>query len=170
MWVFGYGSLIFKQGFPFAERRAGFIRDYRRLFWQGSTDHRGVPGAPGRVVTLRPYAGACCWGVAFRVADADSAAVFAGLDYREKGGYSRLLTPVLAADGDRPFAEATTYVAEPDNPNYLGCAPLPEIAAQVRGAVGPSGSNIEYVFRLADALRAMDVEDQHVFRLEALLR
>ena len=170
MWIFGYGSLLFKQGFDFVERRTCFIQGYRRLFWQGSSDHRGVPGSPGRVVTLRPFADARCWGAAFQIKSDDRDRVVAALDHREKGGYQRLEVAVFERNATTPFATAVCYVAEPGNSEDLGCAPLPQIAAQVATAVGPSGSNIDYVLQLAEALRAMGVEDRHVFRLDELLR
>ena len=61
------------------------------------------------------------------------------------------------------------YVADEANANYLGPAPLEEIARQIRASHGPSGPNVEYLTRLAKALREMGAEDEHVFALEAML-
>ena len=96
--------------------------------------------------------------------------MLASLDQREKGGYARHMLPVELGTGSEGVPLALTYVATPDNPDYLGPAGLHEIASQVLRAAGPSGENVEYVVRLAAALREMDADDPHVFALEDLLR
>ena len=88
-WVFGYGSLIWRAEFPFAEREPASIRGWKRRFWQGSTDHRGIPGAPGRVVTLLPDQQSRCWGMAYRLDETSRERVMEQLDVRERGGYQR---------------------------------------------------------------------------------
>ncbi len=163
--MFGYGSLIWRPDMPWVERSPGWIEGWRRRFWQGSTDHRGIPGAPGRVVTLDLHASSRCWGMAYRVDAKSREAVLAGLDHREKGGYRRLVVPVHFRE--RASVEALTWVATRDNQNYLGPATLDEIAEQVVASAGPSGPNLEYVVQLARALRAMDAPDAHVEALTA---
>ncbi len=168
LWIFGYGSLVWRPAFPFAERRAGWVRGWARRFWQSSTDHRGVPGAPGRVVTLVPMPGARCWGMAYRVEPGAVPQVLATLDHREKGGYRRVQTAVHWTE-DTALPHAVMYLAAEDNPDYAGPAPLEQLASQIRRSEGPSGSNVEYVLRLAQALRELGVGDQdaHVFELAA---
>lgn len=171
LWIFGYGSLVWRPDFSYVDRRPAFIEGWARRFWQGSTDHRGVPGAPGRVVTLVAEPQAICWGMAYRVAAGAAEAVLALLDYREKGGYRVERLPLSLAPGDGVTGMmALVYIATPDNPNYLGPAPAAAIARQVRAARGPSGPNIEYVLRLAESLREIGAEDRHVFDIEDILR
>ena len=168
-WIFGYGSLVWRPDFPFAERHHAVIEGWARRFWQGSTDHRGVPGAPGRVVTLVAEPGAHCAGTAYRVDDAVIEGVIETLEHREKGGYRREEIEIVLTDGVTSRVGGMFYIATPGNPNYLGPAPLPAIASQVLKSVGPSGHNVEYVTRLAEALRRMNADDPHVFALERLV-
>jgi cation transport regulator ChaC len=169
MWVFGYGSLIWRPDFPFVERRHGVIRGWKRRFWQGSTDHRGVPGAPGRVVTLLEERDAETFGVAYRVDAPHISKVLADLDHREKGGYERFEADVVHG-GEVVALGALVYVATPDNPEFLGPAPTPDIAAQIARSHGPSGPNREYLLELDRALRELGAFDPHVAELAEAVR
>lgn len=168
LWVFGYGSLIWRPDLPFSERRVGHVEGWTRRFWQSSSDHRGVPEAPGRVVTLVREPAARCLGVAYRVEESARADVLRRLDVREKNGYTRHQLPVRctsAAD-----VEALVYVASPDNHAYVGPAPLRSIAEVIARSHGPSGSNVEYLFELETALEGLNAEDSHVFELAQAVR
>lgn len=162
MWIFGYGSLIWKPGFVWEERREGFVEHWVRRFWQESTDHRGVPQAPGRVVTLVAERGARTWGAAYRIAGAHEAEVIAQLDHREKGGYTRHVVPVHGGSGELVTAQAVLWIGGPDNPNWAGPLDTEAIARIVATATGPSGTNLEYAVRLHEALHAMSAADDHV--------
>ena len=164
VWLFGYGSLIYKADFPFLEQQPATIEGWARRFWQGSHDHRGTPEAPGRVVTLVSQPGATCKGMAYRV----SPDVFEHLDVREKNGYLRFSTTMTFDDGSN--AEGLVYIATEDNAAFLGPASTLDIASQIARSSGPSGPNSEYLLKLADALRTLGDHDPHVFELESHLR
>ncbi len=162
-WVFGYGSLIWKQDFPVIEIRRAYIQGWARRFWQGSHDHRGLPTDPGRVLTLIESPGEICWGRALLV----RSDVFEHLDYREKNGYERCNLPIHFEDGE---ANGVTYIAPGNNAAFLGAASNENIVAQIRRSKGPSGTNTDYVLELAQALRNLNIEDTHVFEIEGRLK
>ncbi len=168
-WIFGYGSLVWRPAFDHVEQAPGFLRGFARRLWQGSPDHRGVPNAPGRVVTLVPEADAVCWGMGYRVEPGAWEEVLRALDERESGGFERLCLELDFGTAGRPPVRALVYVAPSGNPNFLGPAALDEMASQILRARGKSGSNAEYVLRLASALRELDAEDEHVFAVASRL-
>ena len=122
------------------------------------------------MVTLVEEREAVCWGVAYRVDPPHRAGVLRALDHRESGGFERRAVEVRVAGEGGDRLSALTYVADPGNPNFLGPAPLEEIAAQIERSHGPSGSNREYLLRLEESLRAIGARDPHVADLAALLR
>lgn len=166
VWLFGYGSLIYKTDFAYLDAKPACIYGWQRRFWQGSHDHRGTPEAPGRVLTLIEAPGARCAGMAYQV----TPDTFEHLDHREKNGYLRVFTRLhwLADSGTSGPAETEgiVYLATPDNAAYLGPASDSDIAAHIARSAGPSGPNSDYVLKLAQALRAMNEHDEHVFAIE----
>ena len=160
VWLFGYGSLIYKADFDYLDRRPASIAGWTRRFWQGSHDHRGTPQAPGRVVTIIEEAGAICHGMAYLI----TPQVFGHLDHREKNGYLRLATDIVFDDSRS--VEGLVYIATEDNTAFLGAASELDIARHIARSTGPSGPNSDYLNHLAGALRDMGKSDPHVFAIE----
>ncbi|XP_029863084.1 glutathione-specific gamma-glutamylcyclotransferase 1 isoform X2 [Aquila chrysaetos chrysaetos] len=162
VWIFGYGSLVWRPGFEFTSRKVGFIRGYSRRFWQGDTFHRGSERM------------ACTWGVAYEVRGEQIAASLQYLNMREAvlGGYDTKLVKFHPQDKDaeEPIL-ALVYIATPQNPSYLGPASEEDIAAQIIVSSGCAGHNIEYLLRLADFMRYFcpQAEDKHLFSIEEAL-
>ncbi|RMC00358.1 hypothetical protein DUI87_22966 [Hirundo rustica rustica] len=162
VWIFGYGSLVWRPGFEFTSRKVGFIRGYSRRFWQGDTFHRGSEKM------------ACTWGVAYEVRGEQIAASLEYLNMREAvlGGYDTKLVKFhpQEKDAEEPIL-ALVYIATPQNPSYLGPASEEDIAAQIIVSSGCAGHNIEYLLRLADFMRYFcpQAEDKHLFSIEEAL-
>jgi len=163
LWVFGYGSLLHRPGFPFSERVRARVHGFARRFWQGSPDHRGTPDRPGRVVTLVAEEGSSVEGFAYAIPLGQEDDTLELLDEREQAGYVRHRAAATFPDRTE---EVLTYLAPPGNPSWLGPASVDAIAAHVAGASGPSGTNRDYVLRLAETLREAGIEDPHVAEIE----
>ncbi|GJD50235.1 Glutathione-specific gamma-glutamylcyclotransferase [Methylobacterium crusticola] len=165
LWIFGYGSLMWRPGFPFAERRPGRLRGYHRALCVLSHVHRGTPERPGLVLGLDR--GGSCRGVAFRVAAAEAAAALAYLREREQvtAVYVERVLGVGLDDGRR--VAAVTYLVDRRHPQYAGRLPEADLVRLVRQGLGRSGANPDYVRHTHDQLVALGVADPVLARLAA---
>lgn len=162
--VFAYGSLIWRPDFAWISRERAALPGFSRCFWQSSTDHRGIPEAPGRVVTLVREVDALCQGVAFTLDPTREDETLALLDVRESGGYVREVVTLQRPDGTA-LGEAWVWIAHAGNPSWAGPTEIDALVLQIANAIGPSGGNREYVLRLAEALASEAIEDAIVHEL-----
>lgn len=169
-WVFGYGSLIWNPGNVIGassvEDEWGYISGWQRRFWQGSPDHRGTPSSLGRVVTLVQLPGNV-WGRAFRIAPDHVGHVLGYLVIREQGGYAEEFVDIHLSN-DRTV-RGISFRATETNAWFLGDASPESIASQISQSVGPSGTNVEYLMKLVDAIESRGLEDEHLRKLKTLV-
>lgn len=159
VWIFGYGSLIWRPGFPYQKNQLATLDGYRRSFCQASHDHRGTPEQPGRVVTLETCSGGFCQGVAFRVVE-DIEPILNALDIREQDGYQRCEIALrLEEEGE---VMAITWIADEKNASWRGGESEQQIASLIARCEGPSGTNRDYLFELHQALQALNIVDEYV--------
>lgn len=161
-WVFGYGSLIWRPGFAFAEQQLATVTGYRRSFCQASHDHRGTQDSPGRVVTLASDTDSQCEGMAFRIEDSVEE-VLQLLDIREQDGYERQSLQLRFKDGS--IEEGVTWIAASGNPSWRGGESITEVAKLIAHREGPSGSNRDYLFELQRALADLAIRDEYIEKL-----
>jgi cation transport protein ChaC len=163
LWVFGYGSLMWRPGFPYRERRHALLRGYHRALCVLSHVHRGTPEQPGLVLGLDR--GGSCHGVAFRVGAEDAQETIAYLRAREQvtGVYLERRVPVqLAGDGT---VDALVYVVDRGHAQYAGRMPEAELLRLVQQGRGVSGANPEYVRSTHEHLTEMGVIDPLLARI-----
>ena len=107
--------------------------------------------------------------MAYFVTEENKEQVLAYLDERERGGFIReeVTFYTKTSDNQEPeVKQAIIYRATEDNTLFLGEASLDSIATQIFESSGPSGPNIDYLTNLAESMRQMGVEDNHLFEIE----
>lgn len=158
MWVFAYGSLMWRPAFPYARQHPARLPGYRRAFCRLSFRHRGTPESPGMVLGLSPGAG--CHGVAYGVGPRHRAAVLAYLDEREGPGYRRVCLPIELKNGaGMETGKAWAYLPEPSHPTHAPNLPEERMVELVATGVGKSGTARDYLRELMTQLDRLGVEE-----------
>ncbi|MDJ1157440.1 gamma-glutamylcyclotransferase [Chelatococcus sp. SYSU_G07232] len=167
LWVFGYGSLMWRPGFPFIEQHSAIVRGVHRSLCVYSHVHRGTPERPGLVLGLDR--GGSCRGLVFRVPAPEVAETIAYLRAREQATSVYLERMVKAAVDGGPPVPALAYVVDRRHPQYAGRLPRPDLLRLVAQGIGRSGPNPEYVRNTHEHLLALGVCDPELHWLvEAL--
>ena len=168
LWVFGYGSLMWRPGFAYARRYKALLRGWRRSLCVFSHVYRGSPEQPGLVLGLDR--GGACPGVAFEVDAALREPTIRYLREREQvtAVYLERVAPITLEAGDRVLA--VTYVADRLHYQYAGRLDRGAMLEYVRAGRGKSGDNAQYILETNDHLLALGVRDPDLEWLSAKLR
>ena len=169
LWVFGYGSLMWRPGFPFNESAPALLRGAHRALCVYSIVHRGTHAEPGLVLGLDR--GGACRGVAFRVADGAEEETVAYLREREQvtDVYVEAQRPVRLLDGSGRALRALCYLVNREHPQYAGGLPLEAQIRIIQSGKGQAGGNVEYVMRTLRHLQEAGVRDALLEGLAARL-
>jgi glutathione-specific gamma-glutamylcyclotransferase len=170
LWVFGYGSLMWRPGFAVRERVPARLIGLHRALCVYSFVHRGTPERPGLVLGLDR--GGMCRGIAFRVAAAARAETIAYLRAREQVTriYRETMRRIELEDEARRQVTALCYIVDRGHVQYAGRLSLAERVHFVRQGHGQSGANRNYVLEAVRALEALGYRDTDLHRLADRLK
>jgi cation transport protein ChaC len=155
LWVFGYGSLMWRPGFDALERVPAKLIGMHRALCVYSFVHRGTPEKPGLVMGLDR--GGMCRGVAYRVAAAKREETIVYLREREQvtSVYLETIRRIELEDETRRQVRALCYAVDRGHVQYAGRLSVDESVHYVRQGHGRSGNNRDYVIETVRALEAL---------------
>jgi cation transport protein ChaC len=170
LWVFGYGSLMWRPGFEFLERVPARLIGLHRALCVYSFVHRGTPERPGLVLGLDR--GGMCRGIAFRVAAAAREKTVAYLRAREQVTtvYLETLRRIELGEEARRQVRALCFIVDRSHVQYAGRLTLSECAHHVRQGHGSSGPNRDYVLETVQALEALGYRETDLHLIAEALR
>jgi glutathione-specific gamma-glutamylcyclotransferase len=170
LWVFAYGSLMWRPGFDFVERLPARVVGAHRSLCVLSYRHRGTPERPGLVLGLDR--GGTCRGIAYRVAEAKRAETFAYLRKREQitKVYRESMRAVWLLGRPERQVEALCYMVDRAHPQYAGRMSLEDQLHHVRQGHGHSGANRDYVISTVQELEALGFRDPNLHLLAERLK
>jgi cation transport protein ChaC len=169
LWVFGYGSLMWRPGFEFIEQVPARLIGEHRALCVYSFDHRGTPEKPGLVLGLDR--GGACRGIAFRVAAKLRAETIEYLRGREQTThvYREVMRSVWLENEGRERVSALAYVVDRGHVQYAGRLTLADQLRYVQQGHGRSGNNRDYVLSTVKSIEAQGFRDPQLHQLALML-
>jgi cation transport protein ChaC len=169
LWVFGYGSLMWRPGFEFIEQVPARLIGEHRALCVYSFDHRGTPEKPGLVLGLDRGGG--CRGIAFRVAAKHRGGTIDYLRGREQttNVYREVMRSVWLENEARQRVSALTFVVDRGHVQYAGRLSLVEQLRLVQQGHGRSGNNRDYVLSTVKSIEAQGFRDPQLHQLALML-
>ena len=169
LWIFGYGSLMWRPEFEFVEQVPARLIGEHRALCVYSFDHRGTPEKPGLVLGLDR--GGACRGVAFRVTAARRDDTVNYLRRREQTThvYREVMRSVWLENDARERVAALAYVVDRGHVQYAGRLSLAEQLRYVRQGHGRSGNNRDYVLSTVKSIEAQGFRDSQLHQLALML-
>lgn len=167
LWLFGYGSLLWKPEFEFSERRPARVHGWHRALKMWSRINRGTPERPGLVFGL--LSGGSCQGMVFRVPKAEGAVVLQRLWAREMmtGVYDPRWLPCHSSQG---AVSALAFTLSRKSPNHTGVLSDEELRRIFGSACGIYGTTLDYAVRTHEELLRLSIRDRHLERMIRLAR
>jgi cation transport protein ChaC len=169
-WIFGYGSLMWRPGFDFIEKRPAKLIGAHRALCVYSHVHRGSPEKPGLVLGLDR--GGACRGLAFKIARKNRESIVRYLSEREQvtSVYREAVRPVVLLSGNEERTRALCYLVDRSHSQYAGNLPRERQLELVLRANGHSGANPDYVFATVKELETLGIRDATLEWLAARLK
>lgn len=166
LWVFGYGSLIWRPDFDFAERRPAKVHGWHRALKMWSRINRGTPEQPGLVFGL--ISGGCCQGVVFRIPKAAARDVLAALWLREMK--LAIYDPKwLVCQTTLGPVRALAFTLSRKSPSHTGVLTPQEYRRIFVEAAGIYGTTYDYAHRTLEELRRHNIRDRGLEKLLKLM-
>ena len=165
LWVFGYGSLMWRPGFEFEDAAPARLHGYHRAFCVYSHVHRGTPERQGLVFGLD--AGGACRGIAYRVAAARAEETRRYLLAREQVTlvYREAVRPVALVGAGGRRVEALCFLVDRAHEQYAGKLPFDEQVRLIARGQGRSGRNPDYLEQTVRHLEEIGIRDEGLTRL-----
>jgi glutathione-specific gamma-glutamylcyclotransferase len=168
LWLFAYGSLIWKPEFETVEKRRATAFGWHRSFCIQLNSWRGTPAQPGLMMALER--GGRCDGVVYRLPHGDIEKQIERLlrremTYRQNASAVRWL-PVATAEGP---VRALGFWVGPTGERISSKLPLPAVAAILARACGHLGSGAEYLHKTVLHLEEFGIHDRNLWTLQKLV-